>query len=78
MIETSFTEQEAVVNLRRTRALYAHALKTIPLASQTSSKSSMQYVLNASPLILERGEGCLISLASRSLPRNSASILCSA
>jgi len=50
------TDQE----FTRTHALYERALKTIPLASQTFSKSAMQYVLGASPLFLERGRGCRV------------------
>lgn len=41
-------------------ALYERALQTIPLASQTFSKSAMQYVVGASPLFLERGDGCRV------------------
>ena len=41
----------------RSNALYERALKTIPLASQTFSKSAMMHVRGAAPLFLERGEG---------------------
>ncbi len=44
----------------RSQALYERTLKTIPLASQTFSKSAMQYVRGASPLFLERGDGCRV------------------
>lgn len=44
----------------KTEALYERALKTIPLASQTFSKSAMSFVRGASPLFLERGEGCRV------------------
>ena len=44
----------------RSEALYHRALKTIPLASQTFSKSAMQYVRGAAPLFLERGRGCRV------------------
>jgi glutamate-1-semialdehyde 2,1-aminomutase len=37
--------------------LYERALETVPLASQTFSKSSMNFVKGASPLFFERGEG---------------------
>lgn len=36
------------------------ALQTIPLASQTFSKSSMNFVKGASPLFLERADGCRV------------------
>lgn len=38
-------------------ALYERALRTIPLASQTFSKSAMNYVKGASPLFASRGHG---------------------
>lgn len=41
-------------------ALYERALGTIPLASQTFSKSAMQYVKGAAPLFLESGDGCRV------------------
>ncbi len=40
--------------------LYQRALNTIPLASQTFSKSAMMYVRGASPLFMERGEGAWV------------------
>ena len=40
--------------------LHARALETIPLASQTFSKSAMSLVKGASPLFLERGDGCRV------------------
>ena len=43
-----------------TGLLYERALRTIPLASQTFSKSAMMYVGGVSPLFLERGEGCRV------------------
>lgn len=42
----------------KTQDLYERAIKTIPLASQTLSKSAMSFVQGASPLFLERGDGC--------------------
>ena len=42
----------------RTQALYERALRTIPLASQTFSKSAMNFVRGASPLFIDRAEGC--------------------
>ncbi len=44
----------------KTNELYARALKTVPLASQTFSKSAMNFVEGASPLFLERGEGSTV------------------
>jgi glutamate-1-semialdehyde 2,1-aminomutase len=44
----------------KSNALFERALKTIPLASQTFSKSSMQVVRGAAPLFLERGKGARI------------------
>jgi len=37
--------------------LYERALNSIPLASQTFSKSAMMYPLGASPLFIEKGIG---------------------
>lgn len=42
----------------QSNALYDRALETIPLASQTFSKSATNVVKGASPLFLERGQGC--------------------
>lgn len=44
----------------KTTALYERALKTIPLASQTFSKSVMSTVEGAAPLFLERGNGARV------------------
>jgi len=44
----------------RSNALYERALRTIPLASQTFSKSAMTLVRGASPLFLERGRGAAV------------------
>lgn len=41
----------------RSNELYERAGRTIPLASQTFSKSAMMYVRGAAPLFLERGDG---------------------
>lgn len=41
----------------RSNALYERALETIPLASQTFSKSAMMHVRGAAPLFIERGCG---------------------
>jgi len=44
----------------RSNVLYQRALKTIPLASQTFSKSAMNFPKGASPLFLERGKGAYV------------------
>lgn len=44
----------------KSNALYERALQTIPLASQTFSKSASQYVRGVSPLFLEKGKGCYV------------------
>ncbi len=44
----------------QTAALQQRALETIPLASQTFSKSVLQTVEGAAPLFLERGDGCRV------------------
>lgn len=44
----------------KTAALYRRALATIPLASQTFSKSAMATVEGAAPLFLERGGGARV------------------
>jgi glutamate-1-semialdehyde 2,1-aminomutase len=44
----------------RSNDLYERALKTIPLASQTFSKSALNLVKGASPLFLESGSGCYV------------------
>jgi glutamate-1-semialdehyde 2,1-aminomutase len=41
----------------RSNELYERASRTVPLASQTFSKSAMMYVRGAAPLFLERGDG---------------------
>ena len=40
--------------------LYARALKSIPLASQTFSKSAMMFPRGAAPLFIERGDGAYV------------------
>ena len=44
-------------NFSETERLYRRALETIPTASQTFSKSAINYVRGASPLFAERGKG---------------------
>ena len=40
--------------------LYNRALKSIPLATQTFSKSSLQRPVEASPMFIKKGKGCNI------------------
>ncbi len=47
-------------SFKKSNALYAKALKTIPLATQTFSKSSMQWPLGAAPMFFEKASGCNI------------------
>jgi glutamate-1-semialdehyde 2,1-aminomutase/spore coat polysaccharide biosynthesis protein SpsF len=51
MTQPSFVESER---------LYARACETVPLATQTFSKSAFSLVKGASPLFLERGDGCRV------------------
>jgi glutamate-1-semialdehyde 2,1-aminomutase len=44
----------------RSNRLYEQALQTIPLASQTFSKSAMIYPRGTSPLFIEKGEGASV------------------
>jgi len=44
----------------KSNALYKRALKTIPLASQTFSKSALNFVEGASPLFLSHGKGAYV------------------
>lgn len=44
----------------RSEALLERALRTIPLGSQTFSKSYVQYPLGVSPYFLETGDGCRV------------------
>ena len=44
----------------KSNKLYSKALKTIPLATQTFSKSSLQWPLGASPMFFEKAKGCKI------------------
>lgn len=41
-------------------AYYERALKTVPLGSQTFSKSAMNFVAGGCPLFLDRGRGCRV------------------
>lgn len=44
----------------RSNALFERALKSIPLATQTFSKSYQQWVKGAAPLFIDEGRGCRI------------------
>ncbi len=48
-------------NFRNSKKLFKRALHTIPMASQTFSKSFLQWPVNISPLFLEKGKGCIIT-----------------
>lgn len=54
------SRKNTIANFERSNALYERALKTIPLASQTFSKSSNIFVKGAAPLFLDRGEGACV------------------
>ena len=45
---------------KKSNFLFRKAIKIIPTASQTFSKSYLQWPLNVSPLFLKRGKGCHI------------------
>lgn len=45
---------------RRSEAMLARALKTVPLGTQTFSKSRTQYPEGVSPFYLQHGEGCRV------------------
>ena len=47
-------------DFRISNQLYDRALRSIPLASQTFSKSAQNYVKGASPLFMERGAGAYV------------------
>src|SRR6185295_13768829 len=42
-------------------AYFERAVRTIPLATQTFSKSHMQWVFGAAPLFLDKGHGCRVT-----------------
>jgi len=44
----------------RSEQLFARALETVPLATQTFSKSALSMVKGASPLFLQSGQGCRV------------------
>ena len=45
---------------KKSNLLYERSLKSIPLASQTFSKSALNYPRGASPLFFEKGEGAYV------------------
>jgi glutamate-1-semialdehyde 2,1-aminomutase len=49
-----------MTNYHRSEAYLKRALKSIPLGSQTFSKSKTQYPLGASPFFIQRGQGALV------------------
>ncbi len=46
---------------KNSNLLFKKAIKLIPTGSQTFSKSYLQWPLNASPLFLQKGKGCVIT-----------------
>src|SRR3990172_8199728 len=44
----------------RSMAMFERASRVIPMASQTFSKSHINFVFGASPLFLDRGDGCRV------------------
>ncbi len=46
---------------KNSKILFKKAIKIIPTASQTFSKSYLQWPLNSSPLFLTKGNGCIIT-----------------
>jgi len=49
-----------IKKFKKSNLLYERSLKSIPLASQTFSKSALNYPLGASPLFFEKGEGAYV------------------
>ena len=47
----------------KTNKQYQKAIKTIPLATQTTSKSAANFVKGAYPLFLEKGKGGEVSVS---------------
>ena len=48
------------INFTKSNLYYKKALEVIPTASQTFSKSAIQYSKGASPLFLEKGKGAFV------------------
>jgi glutamate-1-semialdehyde 2,1-aminomutase len=53
--------QQMISNFSKSNELYQRALKSVPLASQTFSKSALNLVSGASPLFLKEGTGGRVS-----------------
>jgi glutamate-1-semialdehyde 2,1-aminomutase len=51
------TAEVSPMRFEKSLEMYERALRTVPLASQTFSKSAQNFVFGASPLFLERGRG---------------------
>lgn len=47
-------------DLKKTKKIFERAQKNIPLASQTFSKSYLQYIREVAPLFIEKGKGCRV------------------
>lgn len=57
MMKNSFNDRRYA----KSQALFERASKTVPLASQTFSKSHLSYPQGRSPLFLESGSGCRVT-----------------
>ena len=49
------------ISFIKSNQLYSKAINTIPLATQTFSKSSLQWPLGAAPMFFEKAKGCKIT-----------------
>lgn len=59
-IAKDFESTRSARRYSQSEALLERALKTIPLGSQTFSKSKTQYPFGVSPYFIQRGEGCRV------------------
>lgn len=59
-IKNDLTRTKRGPSFLKSGRLFARALKTIPLASQTFSKSYYQWPLGAAPMFMSRGRGCRV------------------
>ena len=62
-MQTTIPDRRNTRSFAESDRLLERALKTIPLGSQTFSKSHEQYVQGAMPQFIARGDGCLVSSA---------------
>jgi len=52
--------KDKIKTFSKSNQLHKRALKSIPLATQTFSKSNLQWPLGASPMFIKKGKGCNI------------------